>query len=732
MKKILASFLLIAVAVAIAPQTAQAVNPINDGYNNKIIDDNVFLNSGTMSVQDIQNFLIIKEPNCGNGLCLRAYSEGGRSAAQIIYDSTVPIGLNPRVILSTLQKEQSLITNQAPSQSAINFAMGYGCPEGPGCDPAYIGFNNQVSLGSRLLRAGAARNCGDNNTLPGWNTNAKWHAGNTLAVDGRDTYMGSCATGSLYNYTPHRPDSAYRGATNGTLYYGNYNFIKNYTAWFGSTWSNPYQAAYIGQTNIQVLPKGQAQQVTVTYRNVGTTTWAQNVVRLGTANPLDRPSGFAGGAGWISNNRVQMQESSVAPGANAHFVFNLTGNSNVDAHDYKEYFRPVADGFGWMVDVGQHFPFTVVNNVYEAQVQSVSAPNMLNANNQGTVTVRYRNLGAATWFRDGSNPFRLGTDNPHDRVSVLYSGSPWVSNNRIKLQEVSVPPFGVGTFSFPVTTSSVGRFTERFTPVIDGVTWFDDPINLSIESGGTYAADWAGQSAYPQILPGQTATVYIDYKNTGTATWYNDGPYAVHLGTDNQQDRNSPLANGSWLGPNRPANLTQATVAPGQTGRFSFTATGPSAANYHEYFRPVAEGRTWFGLPNNVYIDVNTIPHYSAAWAGQSPPAALSGSSEQTAWIEFRNTGNTTWQKSGANPIRLGTSNPLDRQSIFAGTDGWLSPNRIELDQSSVAPGGVGRFTFSIKNTAGKPAGTYHEDFRPVIDGVGWLNWGVWLPFVVQ
>jgi hypothetical protein len=425
-----------------------------------------------------------------------------------------------------------------------------------------------------------------------------------------------------------------------------------------------------------------------------------------------------------------MQEASVAPGQDAHFVFALTGNPAVG--NYQEYFRPVAEDVAWLDDIGLYFPVTMVASANFAQLLDVAAPDLLNPN-QGTVIVHYRNLGASTWSRDGANPFRLGTDNAHDHVSPLYTAGQWPTNNRIALQETSVPPLGVGTFVFTVTAPSTGRFSETLTPVIDGVTWLNAPISFTVETGGSYAATWAGQSAYPQINPGQTSTVYVDYKNTGTATWYNDGPHAVRLGTDNEPDRISPTRHSSWPTGNRAATLTQASVAPGQTGRFSFTITGPPAGNYNEYFRPVTEGRTWFGPANTVFINVNTAPHYSAAWAGQSAPAALSGSSEQTAWIEFRNTGNQTWQKSGVNPIRLGTANPLDRLSTFAGTDGWLGPNRIELDQDSVAPGAVGRFTFSVKNTANRPTGTYQEYFRPVVEGVTWLeDWGVWLPFTVN
>jgi hypothetical protein len=223
--------------------------PIDPGYNSRLIDDGNFLNSGSMSVASIQNFLNSKVPSCDSnhqgGLtaypppytCLRDYVDPttGKKAAQVIYDEATSIGLNPQVILVTLEKEQGLISDTWPYPSQYKSAMGYGCPESQSvCDSQYYGFYNQVHLGARLLRAGAARDCGDTTTLSSWYVDVKWQLGKTIGLDGRSTYLGTCATGALYNYTPHRPDSAYTLAADGHYYYGNYNFVTFYSQWFGA------------------------------------------------------------------------------------------------------------------------------------------------------------------------------------------------------------------------------------------------------------------------------------------------------------------------------------------------------------------------------------------------------------------------------------------------------------------------------------------------------------------
>jgi hypothetical protein len=212
---------------------------IHESYNSRIIDDVLFIDSNAMSEAAIQAFLQAKVPACRTGyVCLKDYVDPTvqKKASKIIFEEAQRIGLSPMVILVTLQKEQSLVTDDFPYDSQYRTAMGYGCPESQSvCDSQYYGFYNQVRLGSTLLRVGHDRNCGNTTSFPGWSVNTKWKRGNTTTVDGKATYMETCPTGSLMNYTPHRPDSGYLSAGDGSHYYGNYNFIYFFTAWFRPT-----------------------------------------------------------------------------------------------------------------------------------------------------------------------------------------------------------------------------------------------------------------------------------------------------------------------------------------------------------------------------------------------------------------------------------------------------------------------------------------------------------------
>lgn len=111
----------------------------------------------------------------------------------------------------------------------------------------------------------------------------------------------------------------------------------------------------------------------------------------------------------------------------------------------------------------------------------------------------------------------------------------------------------------------------------------------------TYLAELVRQSSDITLQPREKAIVWVEYKNTGTATWYQDGNNPVRLGTDSKHDRRSSFYDASWIKKNRPV-LVNKVVAPGEIGRFEFTIKAPwRNGKYVEYFAPVAEWKTWVG-----------------------------------------------------------------------------------------------------------------------------------------
>ncbi len=221
-----------------------------------IISDEVFFNPGTMSESDIAAFLRSKVPSCQSGyVCLKDYTQSTVSkaadaycdgyagaanepAARIIYKTAISCGINPQVILATLEKEQSLVTNRLPSDWRYVVAMGHGCPDFKKCDPRFAGFQNQVYGASRQFQIYAE---GRYFTYyaPGKTWNILYSPYPERGCGTSPVYVANKATAALYYYTPYQPNAAALnnpyGNGDGCSAYGNRNFYRNFVDWFGST-----------------------------------------------------------------------------------------------------------------------------------------------------------------------------------------------------------------------------------------------------------------------------------------------------------------------------------------------------------------------------------------------------------------------------------------------------------------------------------------------------------------
>ena len=175
----------------------------------------------------------------------QAIPAGAKSAANLIYDAAQDYHISPKVLLVTIQKESAgpLITDDWPLQSQYTYAMGAHCPDsGPGgsanCDANYSGFSIQIAESAALLRYYL-----DNMSQPWWpykkvGTNTIQYSPNT-ACGSSAVSITSSATAALYTYTPYQPNAAalnnLYGTGDGCSAYGNRNFWRMYSDWFGST-----------------------------------------------------------------------------------------------------------------------------------------------------------------------------------------------------------------------------------------------------------------------------------------------------------------------------------------------------------------------------------------------------------------------------------------------------------------------------------------------------------------
>ncbi|MBM7504149.1 hypothetical protein ACFPER_11725 [Agromyces aurantiacus] len=250
---LLAIGLVAAVDTTRAPEADAAV--ASDFKAGNIISDAIFFDGAAMSAAAVQSFLNSKVPTCASGyICLKDYrqttsnraAEAGRcdaytgasneTAATIIAKVGIACGISQKSLIVLLEKEQSLVTDSSPTSTQYRSATGYGCPDTSACDSLYYGFFNQVYMAALQFKRYAANPTGYNHIAGRWNTILY---NPNSACGSSQVFIQNQATAGLYNYTPYQPNAAALANLYGTgdscSAYGNRNFWRLHTDWFGPT-----------------------------------------------------------------------------------------------------------------------------------------------------------------------------------------------------------------------------------------------------------------------------------------------------------------------------------------------------------------------------------------------------------------------------------------------------------------------------------------------------------------
>lgn len=283
----LLGFLLFITTVLCITHITMSNSTVEAYDSSNLIDNAMFLDSTSMTPSSIQSFLVSKNSGLASRNYLlncygptsperQWYTNAGAPcdqtipAAHVIYYSAQVYGINPKVIIATLQKEQSLITSPNPTSWQVNQAMGYACPTSGSCTND-SSFFYQIDNGTWALRYHYERANGNNT----WWNNGGYVCGTPKSYYSQGLYPGNnvtfidedgvsyntfrianAATAAMYCYTPHTYNNHPNGAPNsdypaGTLCYpysphiamgyrgrcytGSYNFVFWFENWFGST-----------------------------------------------------------------------------------------------------------------------------------------------------------------------------------------------------------------------------------------------------------------------------------------------------------------------------------------------------------------------------------------------------------------------------------------------------------------------------------------------------------------
>jgi D-alanyl-D-alanine endopeptidase (penicillin-binding protein 7) len=234
-KKIISFIILGSLLFHLAKAAAQAnVDP------NLIITDADLFSVGTWTRDDIQNFLQSK------GSYLSKYQTTDidgvqKTAADIIYSAAQRNQVNPKYLLVTLQKEQSLITDDSPRQGQLDWAAGYGvCDSCSMDDPKVVkfkGFGSQVDSAAGIM---VWYNQNKDTFLKNFRKDQP------TTVDGKQITPGSWATAFLYTYTPH--------------IHGNESFARIWQSWFTAAYPNGSLLQSASSTDVWLIQDGKKRR----------------------------------------------------------------------------------------------------------------------------------------------------------------------------------------------------------------------------------------------------------------------------------------------------------------------------------------------------------------------------------------------------------------------------------------------------------------------------------------
>ncbi|PKQ20425.1 MAG: hypothetical protein CVT66_04585 [Actinobacteria bacterium HGW-Actinobacteria-6] len=185
--------------IAMLVRASMSLVPDGEFSPNTVITDDNYRDVDSMSEQEVQTFLDAQTGTLG-GYTAPDYAGQRKTVARMVVEAAQQWGISPKVILVTLQKEQSLLSDATPSQNALDWAMGCGKADSR-TFYEYKGFGKQIWWGAQKL---------DKNAGP-------WYPGIKMTIDGTPVFPTNSSTYSLFKYTPHL-----RGTTSFWMLYWRY------------------------------------------------------------------------------------------------------------------------------------------------------------------------------------------------------------------------------------------------------------------------------------------------------------------------------------------------------------------------------------------------------------------------------------------------------------------------------------------------------------------------------
>ena len=485
-----------------------------------------------------------------------------------------------------------------------------------------------------------------------------------------------------------------------------FRLVSGNTTWFSQVLAQTITVGSLAAQYTASVPvlwnSGETKAFSVTVQNTGTAPWpAGGTVPVKLAAYFDATSDAPNT--WPAEPIRFSLPSDVAPGASVTIPVTLSAPTAPGQHVLR--MRMVKGTATWF---NQVLAATVTVGTLSASY-TTTAPTAWGLAATKVFTTTVTNTGTTTWKASGADRTRL---------AVYFNGTSdapgaWPSDPlRVPLTQ-DVAPGQSQTLTVTITSpATAGSYVLRQRMVTEGVAFFSQLAKTNVTvAKATLAASYSSSPPTSWIIK-EKRTYNITLTNTGTQTWNNSGTNPVNLGIYFGDLRDAANA---WTTQPKRYTLPN-SVAPGQSVTMSITVQAPAAAgSYILRARMVKENVGWFDYFQKTAVTVNTL---NASYSG-AVPTTWSRNQQRTYSLTVTNTGVTTWNTTGTNPVMIGVY--FGGASDVAGS--WTAePKRVAWPTgvTSVAPGQS--VTLSVTVRAPTTAGSYILRHRLVKENVGWFD----------